>query len=109
MGEGDQSVSGKAFAATREGMEEALKNNKDVLIDATSMYRKSRKDFIDIAKKYNAQTIAVVFEVNRETLIERNKKRGENGGRVVPTEIIDNMLGKYQRPDNTEFDTIVYV
>lgn len=108
-GEGDQSVSPQAFAATRSGMETALKEGKDVLIDATSMNRKSRKDFVDIAKKHNAKKIAVVFEATRETLIERNKKRGEEGGRVVPTDVIDRMLGKYEVPTHADFDEITFI
>ena len=108
-GEGDQSVSPQAFAATRSGMVDALKMGKDVLIDATSMNRKARKDFLDIAKKHNAKKVAVVFEATRETLIERNKKRGEEGGRVVPTDVIDRMLGKYEVPTHADFDEIVFV
>ena len=108
-GEVDQSVSARAFGATRHGMEQALKDGKSVLIDATNMYRKTRKDFLNIAKQYNAQTIAVVFECDRETLIKRNQKRGEEGGRRVPNDVIDNMLGRYQRPDTTEFDKVMFV
>lgn len=108
-GEADQSVSHMAFGATKRGMDEALKAGKSVLIDATNMYRKTRKDFIDIAKKYNAKTIAVVFEVSKQTAIERNQKRGMEGGRNVPENIIDNMLAKYQRPTTGEFDEIKFI
>jgi len=108
-GEGDQTVSHQAFSATKSGMKDALSNGKSVLIDATNMYRKTRKDFIDIAKSYNAETIAIVFEVDRETLIDRNQKRGENGGRNVPVHVIDNMLSKYQRPTHEEFDVIKFI
>lgn len=108
-GEGDQTVSAKAFAATREGMENALASGKDVLIDATSMHHKSRKDFLTISKKYNATKIAVVFEATRETLIERNRKRGEEGGRVVPDDVIDRMLGNYQVPTHADFDEVVFI
>jgi len=107
--ESDQSVSAKAFDATRQGMHSALVNKKDVVIDATNMYKKTRKDFLSIAKMYNATTIAVVFEVTRETAIERNKKRVDEGGRNVPEHIIDSMLAKYQRPDELEFDKVVFI
>ena len=108
-GEADQSVSGRAFAATKHGMDVALRDGHSVIIDATNMYRKTRKDFLDIAKKYNAETIAVVFEVSRETAIERNKNRGAAGGRNVPEHVIDSMLSKYQVPDNTEFDEVKFI
>jgi len=108
--EADQSVSGRAFALARERMEEALKNGKSVIIDSTAMYRKSRKDWIDIAKKYNAKIIAVVFEVTEQTAIERNAKRASEGGRNVPTSVIRNMLAKYQVPSHSEgFDEIKWI
>lgn len=108
-GEGDQTVSAKAFAATREGMDAALASGKDVLIDATNMHHKGRKDFLAIAKKYNANKIAVVFEATRQTLIERNQMRGAEGGRVVPDNIIDNFLNKYNPPTLLEFDEIKFI
>jgi predicted kinase len=107
--EGDQSVSAKAFEATRYGLDAALADGKDVIVDATNMYKKARKQFLDIARKYLADTEAVVFEVDRDTLLERNKTRGEKGGRNVPVEVIDNMLAKYQKPDLDEFDTVTFI
>jgi len=108
-GEDDQSVSAQAFAATRQGMQAALKDGKSVLIDATNMYRGRRKQFLDIAKEYGAKTIAVVFEVDKDTLIDRNQKRGENGGRNVPEHVIDMMLAKYERPNELEFDKVEFI
>lgn len=108
-GEADQSVSSQAFAATRSGMEQALSDGKDVLIDATSMHRKSRKDFIAIADKYKANKIAIVFEATRDTLIERNKLRGESGGRMVPTDVIDRMINNYETPTKSEFNTVIFI
>lgn len=108
-GEDDQSVSAIAFNATRQGMRDALKNNRDVVIDACNMYRKARKDFTDIAKEFNAKTIAVVFEADKPTLIARNALRGSKGGRVVPEDVIDRMLGRYMRPDELEFNVVQFV
>lgn len=108
-GEGDQSVSAQAFSATRQGMRDALNSNQDVVIDACSMYRKARKDFIAIAKKFNAKTIAVVFEADKPTLIARNQIRGSKGGRVVPEEVIDKMLARYERPNELEFNCVEFV
>jgi len=48
--------------------------------------------------------------MDRQGLIERNKKRGEQGGRVVPTNIIDRMLSKYEDPSfNEGIDVMIYV
>ena len=108
--EADQSVSNKAFQLARDRMEEALKNGKSVIIDATSVYKRARQQWLDIAKKYNAKTIAVVFEVTEQTAVERNAKRAAEGGRNVPTHIIQSMISKYQVPQKSEgFDEIKFI
>ena len=107
--EDDQSVSAEAFGLTRAGMENVLSQNKSVMIDATNMSKKRRKQFLDIAHKYNAKTMAIIFEADKKTLVDRNINRGKAGGSNVPEEIIDRMLENYQRPDETEFDIIQYI
>ena len=108
-GEEDQSVSAKAFAAAGTAIEIALAKGQHVIIDATNMYPARRKQWLDIAKKYKAETQAVVFEVPRETLIQRNIDRQTNGGRNVGEAVIDMMLAKYQRPQPNEFDIVVFI
>jgi predicted kinase len=108
-GEDDQSVSVIAFDTTRRRMDFALKDGFSVIIDATNMYRKARKQFIDIANMHGAKTIAVVFEVDKNTLLDRNQKRGAQGGRNVPEFVIDKMLAKYERPTELEFDKVEFV
>ena len=108
-GENDQTVSGISFSATKSAMENALDAKKSVIVDATNMYPKTRKDFINIAKKKGATTYAIVFEATKDVLLERNKNRGLSGGRNVPENIIDNMLKKYQRPTIGEFDIVEFI
>jgi len=108
--ESNQAVSGRAFSLARERMEDALKNGKSVIIDATNMYKKSRKDWINIAKKYSAKAIAVVFEVSEATAIERNAKRASGGGRNVPTHVIQSFISRYERPSQSEgFDEVKFI
>jgi predicted kinase len=109
-GEDDQTVSGKVFAYLKEKTNTLLAAGVNLLIDATNMSRKARKDFINIANKYpQVEKIAVVFEVSKQELLKRNKERGEKGGRNVPEWVIDKMLNNYQKPDNTEFDKILFL
>ena len=108
-GEGDQSVSALAFSATKQGMSDALDAGKDVVVDATNMYKKSRKDFINIARGRGATITAVVFELSREALIERVAKRVSEGGRNVPDDVIDRMIARYERPDELELDKVEFV
>ena len=108
--ETDQSVTSIVFGHIKRKVDESLKDGKNVLVDATSVNRKERSDYINTAKKYGAKVVAIVFKMDRQGLIERNKKRGEQGGREVPTFVIDKMLAKYEDPSYDEgIDVIIYV
>ncbi len=105
----NQAVSYPAFCMAKDQMRNALDAGKNVVFDATNMTRKARKDFINIARGRGASTVAMVFEHTKETLMQRNAKRAAEGGRRVGEKVIDDMLAKYQRPDETEFDNVTFV
>lgn len=108
--ENDQSVSAIVFEHMENEVDRLLSEGKDVCIDATNMHRRARKVWINLAKKHGAMTIAYVFVVNRDTLIERNQKRGTTGGRNVPVDVIDRMLTNYVEPSKEEgIDQIHFV
>ena len=108
--EEDQTVTPLVFGHIKKKVDEFLKDGKNVLVDATSVNRKERSDYINTAKKYGAKVVAIVFKMDRQGLIDRNKKRGEQGGRVVPTFVIDKMLAKFEEPSYSEgIDVIIYV
>ena len=102
-GEGDQSVSGLAFGIAKKRITQALANGKNAMIDATSVNRKSRKDWINIGKDAGAYIIAIAFEVSRDELYRRDAKRDRHVGK----EIIDRFVDKYSRPDTTEVDKVI--
>lgn len=109
-GEDDQTVTPIVFGHIKRKVDEFLKDGKNVLVDATSVNRKERSDYINTAKKYGAKVVALVFKMDRQGLIDRNKKRGEQGGRVVPDWVIDKMLAKYEEPSFDEgIDVTIYV
>lgn len=108
--EEDQTVTPLVFGHIKKTVDEFLKDGKNVLVDATSVNRKERSDYINTAKKYGAKVVAIVFKMDRQGLIDRNKKRGEQGGRVVPDFVIDKMLNKFEEPSYSEgIDVIIYV
>jgi len=108
--EEDQTVTPLVFGHIKRKVDELLKDGKNVLVDATSVNRKERSDYINTAKKYGAKVVAIVFKMDRQGLIDRNKKRGEQGGRVVPDFVIDKMLNKFEEPSYSEgIDVIIYV
>ena len=93
----------------KDQMKRALDEGKCVIFDATNMYRKARKDFINIARGRGAKVIAEVFECEKSVLLSRNAKRGSEGGRNVTEKVINDMLARYQRPEVPEFDEVVFV
>ena len=108
--ESDQSVTPKVFGHIKTKVDEYLRDNKNVLVDATSVNRKERSDYINTAKKYGSKIVALVFKMDRNGLIARNVQRGKEGGREVPTFVIDKMLNKFEEPDfNEGIDVIIYV
>ena len=108
--EEDQTVTPLVFGHIKRKVDEFLKDGKNVLVDATSVNRKERSDYINTAKKYGAKVVAIVFKMDRQGLIDRNKKRGEQGGRVVPDWVIDKMLAKFEEPSYDEgIDVMIYV
>ncbi len=108
--EEDQTVTPLVFGHIKRKVDEFLKDGKNVLVDATSVNRKERSDYVNTAKKYGAKVVAIVFKMDRQGLIERNKKRGEQGGRVVPDFVLDKMLAKYEEASYSEgIDVIIYV
>ncbi len=109
-GEDDQTVTPIVFGHIKRKVDEFLKDGKNVLVDATSVNRRERSDYINSAKKYGAKVVAIVFKMDRQGLIDRNKKRGEQGGRVVPDFVIDKMLAKFEEPSYSEgIDVMIYV
>lgn len=108
-GEEDQEVSTSAFLIAYQKLARLLAMNKSVIIDATNMCPGTRKPFLKISKEHKAITMAVVFERSKEILLQRNKQRGEQGGRNVSEKVIDEMLKRYIPPKPDEFDEIEYI
>ena len=98
---GDEATQGdnnKIFSLVRERAEEALKDCKDVIIDATNMTIKDRSAYFDIAKTYEADVIGVLFDIPVEECKLRNSKRD----RVVPDFVYDKMMKRYEHPQMSE-------
>ena len=108
-GEDDQQASARAFALLKEEMGEAIDRGENLVVDATFMSKKARRDFVNIARGRNAYLRAVSFEVGREVILERNSKRAAAGGRDVPVFVIDRMLGNYEKPEKPEFDEVTII
>lgn len=104
-GEEDQSVTSKVFSYIKTEIDRSLKDKESVLIDSTAISKKNRRDFIDIAKKYDyVDVIALVFWIEKEVAKSRNKQRIRN----VPEFVIDRMYKNFEMPSKNEgFDKII--
>ena len=102
-GEADQSVSQAAFGIARQRVSQALGVGKSAMIDATSVNRKSRKDWINMVRGHGAYIIAVAFEVPKDELLKRDAKRE----RHVGPDVIERFVSRYERPSTSEVDKVI--
>ena len=106
--ESDQSVTHTVFDHIHKELDNLLEKGYSVIIDATSINKKNRKKYIDIAKKYKVRIEALVFIQPKNILLERINKRINQGGRDVPEWVIDKMLNQFENPTIEEGFTEVY-
>lgn len=107
-GETDQTCTNQVFSYIKQKIDEILQNKNDdyLIIDATSINKKNRKEYIKLAKKNKSKIVAWTFERNRDILIDRNMNRD----RVVPIWVIDRMISQYEKPTIDEgFDEVIEI
>lgn len=83
--ENDQSVTDKAFDILHYIAAKRLENGKLTVIDATNLQENSRKLLIELSKKNNCFSAAIVFNIPEEVCQERNEKRADRklGNHVI--------------------------
>ncbi len=102
----DQTQNGRVFATARNRVDNLLKQGKTVVIDATSLTRRDRKEWVEIAKKNGARVRAFVVQADLATAKKRNATRE----RQVPEWVIDKQFAKFSVPSESEgFDSIKIV
>jgi bifunctional polynucleotide phosphatase/kinase len=102
---------------TKKNMEntisQAIKNKKSLIIDNTNLTEKSRKEYIDLAKKNNILCRCILFDVEkdiaRHNMFYRYNK--SNGTINIIPEIVYRMINKkYVKPDKNEgFNEIIII
>lgn len=78
-------------------------SNKTIYIDNTNLSRKRRRPFIDDARKHGYNVIGYVFPIALETLLRRQKTRGDKD---VPADAVKQHYMSLQCPLYGEFDHI---
>ena len=73
--ENDQSATGDAFDVLHYIAGKRLAAGRRTVVDATSVQQDSRRQLIDLAKRYDVLPIAIVLDVPEEVCAERNAGR----------------------------------
>lgn len=104
----NQGVSGHAFELMHFIIEKRLYLGRLTVADATNLKREDRKPLIKIARMYEFNTAAIVFNIPLEVCLARNRARA----RVVPEEALraqyDLLIKTLHVIDGERFD-YVYV
>jgi putative nucleotidyltransferase with HDIG domain len=86
----------------------ARKEKKNVVIDMTSMSKKSRRKWVNEFKGYNIK--CKVFVTGFEALLECNAKRGAETGKNIPDFVVRDMCKRFTLPMYSEgFTEIEYI
>lgn len=100
----DKSFEARANARFHAMIKKAAENGTNLYIDNTNLSAKRRKWYLTIAKKHSFNTTAVVMPVALDTLLARQKTRGD---KVVPEAAVRQQYKSLQSPNLGEFDSII--
>jgi predicted kinase len=89
---------GPVVAQARERAREHLRRKQSFIWNATNISRQLREHCISLCAAYNARVRIVYVETGPATLAEQNRSRA----RVVPPEVINRLLARWEPPDLTE-------
>jgi predicted kinase len=85
-------------------LRKAIEEDKSIIWDQTNITRKQRKEKLKHIPSHYKKT-AVYFVIPLETALKRNTQRP---GKVIPPEVLDNMLKDYELPTLEEgFDQVI--
>ena len=102
----DQTQNPRVFGVAKRRIDNILSQGKNAVIDATSVSVRDRKDWIDIARKNNAEVRAYFVDTPVDVAKQRNRRRE----RKVPEDVIDRQASRLQPPTKAEgFDLVVVI
>lgn len=85
---------------------EMLKTGQDIYVDNTNLTPKTRRFYLQQAKRAGYTTIAYVFDVPVEELIARQTTRPDKN---VPEDAVRRQHASMKHPETGEFDEVQYV
>lgn len=84
--EGDQSASREAFRVLHDVTAARLQRGLLTVIDATNLSARSRRPFLDLARRWRRPAYAIVLDVDPAVAAARNASRSE---RIVKPDVLD--------------------
>jgi predicted kinase len=81
----------------------AMKDNKSIIVDNTSILKEYRTPLIALAKKHGYRTQIIYFDIPVEACLKRNKQRDD----AIPTDIIKDFADKMEAPAPDEADLVI--
>ncbi|MFF2363535.1 polynucleotide kinase-phosphatase [Streptomyces sp. NPDC058122] len=93
--ENDQSASGDAFDVLHYIAGKRLAAGRRTVVDATSVQQDSRRQLIELARKYDVLPIAIVLDVPEEVCAERNATRTDRA--EMPRRVIQRHIRELRR------------
>ncbi|MFD9005469.1 polynucleotide kinase-phosphatase [Streptomyces sp. NPDC059582] len=93
--ENDQSATRDAFDVLHYIAGKRLAAGRRTVVDATSVQQDSRRQLIDLAKKYDVLPIAIVLDVPEEVCAERNAARADRAD--MPRRVIQRHTRELRR------------
>ncbi|MEU4167654.1 polynucleotide kinase-phosphatase [Streptomyces sp. NPDC026665] len=93
--ENDQSASGDAFDVLHYIAGKRLAAGRRTVVDATSVQQDSRRQLIELARKYDVLPVAIVLDTPEEVCAERNAARTDRAG--MPRRVIQRHIRELRR------------
>ncbi|MER6085377.1 polynucleotide kinase-phosphatase [Streptomyces sp. NPDC001833] len=93
--ENDQSATKDAFDVLHYIAGKRLAAGRRTVVDATSVQQESRRQLIDLAKRYDVLPVAIVLDVPEEVCAERNKARTDRAD--MPRRVIQRHIRELRR------------
>jgi protein phosphatase len=93
--ENDQSASGDAFDVLHYIAGKRLAAGRRTVVDATSVQQDSRRQLVELARKYDVLPIAIVLDVPEEVCAERNAARTDRAD--MPRRVIQRHIRELRR------------
>ena len=92
----------KIFSIVREILSMRMKEKLTTFLDVTAIKDSERKNYVKLAAQFGVKTKVLIFDVDKETCINQDKKRKNRVGE----DIINKFYDKFQTDSKFDYDTV---